>query len=312
VISTNGLYAEMADVNLRARNLGKALLRLKPVPDLHNPNTVNPPPGPASDDPNFVNGYTTGVMFLRGKYVSGGTTNFSPVPNSFLNDPSSSTRTDLRNSLAYTWWELGKYDPYLSGFSVTNTAAVKNTGLHGDAILAWFTPLDESMDGPDYTNEVYMMVVNALTDPTGSAADCFQQIKLDFSGLTGAMTNLIMLDPATGQLQTNGLPPFSTKRRLTLSLNGGDAALFKFNTGAPFVGFYTETAKLSANLENGNPAISIEGTVGSRYQVEIASSLANANWTTLTNFTLPSSHYVFQDTTSSGASNRFYRVVGIQ
>ena len=43
VISTNGLYAEMADINLRARNLGRALTALKPIYDLHNPNNTNPP-----------------------------------------------------------------------------------------------------------------------------------------------------------------------------------------------------------------------------------------------------------------------------
>ena len=111
VIATNGLYAEMGDVNLRARNLGKALTRLKPVYDLHNPATLNPPPGPASDDPNFPNGMTTGIMFIRGKSISGGVTNFSPIVNSFVNDPQASVNSGLRNSLGYSWWESFKNDP---------------------------------------------------------------------------------------------------------------------------------------------------------------------------------------------------------
>src|SRR6185369_4874378 len=67
LISTNGLYYEMADVKKRAINLGKALVRLTPVYDLHNTNTVTPPPGPGSDDPAFPNGYTTSIMFIRGR-----------------------------------------------------------------------------------------------------------------------------------------------------------------------------------------------------------------------------------------------------
>ena len=200
VISTNGLYAEMTDVNRRARNLGKALIRLKPVYNLHNTNTAywpsGFPPGPGSDDPAFpTNGYTISILFVRGKYISGGMTNFTPIPNSFLNDPQAAVNSGLHNSLGYSWWESGKNDPYLTGFSTTNTAGVKNSDLHGDAIISWLTPLDESMDGLTYSNQVYLMVVNGLTDPTGTSADCLQTINLDFSNLSGTLTNLIMLAP---------------------------------------------------------------------------------------------------------------------
>ena len=165
------------------------------------------------------------------------------------------------------------------------------------------------MDGVTYSNQVYMMVVNGLTDPTGIAADCLQTINLDFSNLSGSLTNLIMLDPLTGRLQTNGLPVFSTKRRLSLRLNGGDAVLFKFNTGAPFVGFYSEPARLTARLQGGQPTFSIEGTVGTQYEVQITSSLASTNWTTLTNLLLPSSPHGYTDATTAGATTRFYRTV---
>jgi hypothetical protein len=310
---TNGLYAAMTDINKRARNLGKALLQLTPAYDLHNTNTVSPPPGPGSDDPAFPNGYTTSIMFIRGRFISGGVTNFTPVPNSFLNDPSSAANPALPNPLTYTWWEFGKNDPYMSGFVATNKAAAKNNGLSGDAIIAWFRPLDESLDGPTYSNQVYMMVVNGLTDPSGTAADCMQEIRLDFSNLTGAMTNLIMLDPATGQLQTNGLPLVSSKRRLTLNLNGGDAALFKFNTGAPFVGFVTPTpALLSAQKQGNDFAISLQGALGARYQLQVASSLSGATWTTLANVVLTSSPYIFVDRAAPGRNTRYYRAVGLQ
>ncbi|EEF63461.1 hypothetical protein [Pedosphaera parvula] len=310
---TNALYNEMVDINQRAVNFGKALVFLKPVYEMHNTNTVNPPPGPGSDDQYFPNGYCTSVMFLRGKSMSGSVTNFNPLPDSFYNDPSSATNSNLINSSAYSWWEFPKNDPYLTGWSMTNKAGVMNNGLPGDVIISWFHPLDEIYDGTNYTNEVYMMVVNALTATNGTAADCMQEIKLTFSGLTGAMTNLIMLDPVTGQWKTNGLPVFSTKRQLTLDLNGGDAVLFKFNTGAPFVGHVPPSAvRLTATTQAGTPGISVQGTVGAHYQLQTTSALLGVNnWTTVTNLYLPTSTYVFTNMPSVNTTNSYYRVVGI-
>src|ERR1051325_4066009 len=208
------LYAERADAALRARNLGKALVRLKPVADL---------PGD----------YTTSIMFLRGKYISGGVTNFSPVPNSFLNDPSSSPNPGTPGTIAYTWWEFGDNDPYLSGWSVTNKADVHNSGLPAAILLSWFRVLDESLDGTNYSNEVYLVVVNGLTATNGTAADCLQEITLNF---LDSFTTIETLNPLTGDVQTQALPVVNSRRQLVLNLNGGDAALVKFLDGAPFVG----------------------------------------------------------------------------
>jgi len=224
----NALYTELQDANRRARNLGRALVCLKPVDDLHNPAASPAPAGPASDNKNFPPSSTTGILFLKGAQISGGTTNTTPLPISFYNDP------DAPNS--YSWWEFGKNDPYLTGWSVTNKTRVKNNGLPGEVIISWFKPLDESFDGKQFNNQVYMMVVNGLTATDGTAADCLQEIKLNFRD-TSATAKLVMLDAKSGRLQTNALPIVSKNRQLVLNLNGGDAALFKFNTGAPFVGF---------------------------------------------------------------------------
>lgn len=314
LLSTNGLYAELADINHRARHLGKALLRLKPAYDLHNTNAAywpnGLPPGPGSDNSNFpTNGYTTSIMFLRGKYLSGGVTNFTAVPTSFIADPDVATSNPAGTGLAYTWWEPDKNDPYFRGWAVTNKGAIKNNGLLGDAILAWLKPLDESMDGPGYTNEIYLMVVNGLTAADGTAADCRQEIKLNFLNSGAAANGLVLLDPVTGNLQTNVLPIVSTRRQLVLSLNGGDAALFKFNTGAPFVGFFAVTPRLSATIHSGTPALSFEGTLGARCQLEFSTSLPATNWTALTNLALPASPYTILDPTASSAGQRFYRAV---
>jgi hypothetical protein len=117
------------------------------------------------------------------------------------------------------------------------------------------------------------------------------------------------LDPVSGLLQTNTMIDISGKKQLVLNLNGGDAALFKLQTGAPFVGFYTPPApKLS--LQRTNPVtVTVQGTLGFRHRIEVASSLSATNWTVLTNLVLPTSQFVFSDTTSSNANTRFYRAV---
>jgi hypothetical protein len=308
-LHTNALYVEQADANRRALNLGKALMCLKPVYEMHNQNDVNPPPGLASGDPCacLLDGTVTSMMFLRGRYISGGVTNATTLPNSFTIDPQEQTNPANPNSLMYSWWESGKNDPYLAGWVVTNKAGIKNSGLPGDVIIAWFKPLDESFDGPSYTNEIYMMVVNALTDTNGSAADCMQEIKLNF---LNSFTSVVMLDPETGQLQTNTLPTVSTRRQLVLDLNGGDAALFKFADGAPFVGHITPQApKLSITMRAGAPAVSLSQlTPGARYQLQSTPVLGGPAWTNLTGLLLNNSNYLYLDTASSNAS--FYRAAG--
>lgn len=303
-------YTEQADINRRAKNLGKALVCLQPVYDLHNPNDSNPPPGPASGNVNFPDGYTTSMMLVRGHYIGGGVTNFSAPPNSFLADPDVASANPANpGSLSYTWWEADKNDLYLRGWVVTNKAAIKNSGLPGDVIISWFRPLDESFDGPNYTNEVYFMVVNALTDTFGTPADCMQEIRLNF---LNTFSSIVMLDAESGQLQTNTLPIVSTRRQLVLDLNGGDAVLFKIADGAPFVGFVPPSRpQLTFQMQSGTPTITIQGTIGAHYELQSSPTLQNPNWTALTNFMLPSSPFQFTDATASNADTHFYRAVGI-
>jgi hypothetical protein len=236
------LLATKTDAALRARNFGKALVRLKPIADA-------------------TSQYTTSIMFIRGRNSAG---TLNPVPNSFIADPQDPTTTE---------WATNRNDPYLRSWSVTNKAGIKNNGQPGHVILSWFKPLDESFDGPSYTNEVYLMVVNALTDPAGAAADCLQEIKLNFD-FTNALTSVETLDSATGQLQTNTLPVLSnTVRQLILNLNGGDAALFKFSDGAPFVGI---------SAVDTNPPGTLIGTAAS-WRYWDSNSPPPANWAA-TNF----------------------------
>ena len=282
VISTNGLYAEMIDINKRARNFGKAFTRLTPI-------TTE---GHA--------GYTTSIMIIRGTNSSG---TLTPIPSGLLSDQDNPT-------VNYTDWVYQRNDPFLNGWSVTNKAGIKNSGGRGDVIISWFKPMDEGFDGTNYNNQIYFMVVNGLTDPTGTAADCMQEIKLNFAN--PPQTTAVLLDPVSGLLQTNAMTDIgSGKRQLVLNLNGGDAALFKLQTGAPFVGFFTPPAPRLSVQKTDPVSVTIQGSLGFRHRLEVASSLPATNWTVLADLVLPSSQFVYVDTTSSNANTRFYRAVGM-
>jgi hypothetical protein len=154
-----------------------------------------------------------------------------------------------------------------------------------------------------------MMVVNGLTATNGTAADCMQEIKLNF---LNSFTSVEMLNPTNGLVETIALPIVSTRRQLTLDLNGGDAALFKFATGAPFVGHVPPSAaRLSISNQPGGVAFSITGTVGATYQLQKTTALPAANWTSFSTLVLTSSPSIFVDPTLSSASASFYRAVGI-
>ena len=221
VIAPNGLYNELADVNLRARNFGKALVRLTPI------------------SVEGYAGYTTSMLFIRGRDGAG---NLTPIPVGFLGDQDPGA-----GNAAYTDWVYQRNDPYLTNNWAVTNLGTKNNGQPGDAIISWFKPLDESFDGPNYTNELYLMVVNGLTWTNDSAADCQQQVTLNFHS---SLAGVEMLNPLTAMAELQLLPLTNGLRRMVLNLNGGDAVLFKFSDGAPFVG--TQTAPVT-----GAPVITI-------------------------------------------------------
>ena len=204
LISTNGLYYEMADANKRALNFGKSLVRLTAITT------------------EGINGFTTSILFIRGRNASGVT---NAVPVGFL--------PDVEDPSLYSDWAYQRNDKYLTNNWTVVNKGTKNNGNPGDVIISWFKPLDETFDGPDYTNEVYMMVVNGLTDPSGTAADCQQEVRLNFVNPPLAVE---MMNPTNGNAEVQPLSLTNGLRQLVLNLNGGDAALFKFSDGAPFVG----------------------------------------------------------------------------
>lgn len=209
----NAFYAHAAQVNKEARNLGKALVNLKSVPEAKDAKHV------------------TSLMIIRGKHAgSGEKADLNDVPgySGFAIDPASPRYTD---------WEFARNDPYLGGpfddSGVKNLGSF-NSGLPGDVFLAWFTPIEESGKG-----EVYLMVVNALADMDATSPQTRQQIKLNFGGtkVRCPFDHLQKLDRTSGKVVNVPLKRMSDNVwQLDITIDGGTGELFKFPTGQPFVG----------------------------------------------------------------------------
>jgi hypothetical protein len=120
----------------------------------------------------------------------------------------------------------------------------------GDQIESWFKTIDTTReDTNNASDQLYLMVANGLTSATGSAADCKQQIIMDFNktGTNGqTFPGLVQLNSDTGLVEPMTMTTVSNKMRLTLTLDGGQGVLLKFNTGSAFVGVQS-TGDFDAN-----------------------------------------------------------------
>jgi hypothetical protein len=217
------LYARLARINLEARNLGKALVRLTPIDDAPGAN------------------HTTSIVVLRGLHDDLKT---QKVTRNWTNGAAddgvlgyTGFARDLENP-DYTDWAFGRNDPYLSGpfgASGVGNPGTFNSGRRGDVFLSWFKPLVVEEDGSD----VYLMVTNALADMNADAAQTEQRILLNFgsSAVKFPYDHLQKLDRATGKVLNVPLRKLTPEvRQLDLKIPGGTAELLKFPTGEPFVG----------------------------------------------------------------------------
>ena len=108
-------------------------------------------------------------------------------------------------------------------------------------IVGYFKPLLESFDGDRYENERYFMIVNGLTAHHGPAHIARQFVHLEFDFGDQPINSLQRLSRDTGEVEIIPLVhDGGSQYYLNFILDGGDGGLFKFNSGAPFVGVYTE------------------------------------------------------------------------
>ena len=125
---------------------------------------------------------------------------------------------------------------YLDDMTVANLGS-KNGSQPGDVLVGTFEVLDEDFDGPAYSDEVYFMVVNGLSDPCGTASETQQQITLNFDfGGIATINSLQRVDRDSGAIEPVALvPDGGNTYHLDLTLDGGTGDLFKYNTGASHV-----------------------------------------------------------------------------
>jgi hypothetical protein len=125
---------------------------------------------------------------------------------------------------------------YLMSVSATNPGTLNN-GKPGDVIVGFFKVLHESFDGDQYNNEKYFMVTNGLSDGNGTGTQTQQQIRLTFDMGSSGITSLQRLSRNTGTVEIVPLTADGNgEYYVDIVLDGGTGDLFKYNTGAPFVG----------------------------------------------------------------------------
>lgn len=222
--TTTPLYNTMTDINRKLKKLSPVLTRLKP----RN---------------NYIGGYDAAMAYYPGQYNNGGTATSLPPPDAdFRVWPTDYLNFFAGNDPAY---QSSSQPGWLRGMTVANIGN-KNPGpssnfLRGDIWYMWFKPLDEEFDGPNYTDERYMIIMNGLCDPTGSAAECRQTVTLNLVDVPQTQS-LLVFNQNTGNVDTINPPLNSLRRQPTFTIDGGEMLIFKFNTGAPFVSFYQTDA----------------------------------------------------------------------
>ncbi len=183
--------------------------------------------------PALVRLLTTDIRFVLGRYKPSAGEAARKIPLFF----------DMQS------WSAGQTVPYLTAVSASNLCT-ENYGLEGNVLLGGFRTLDESFDGTSANNEAYFMVVNGLSSPevTGTAANTKQRIHLTFNFGASGLTALQRMSRDTGLVENVPLVNESgSVYSLDLVLDGGTGDLFKFKSGAPFVGDATYGGEITCS-----------------------------------------------------------------
>ena len=180
--------------------------------------------------------------------------------------------------------------PYLTTISATNLGIynrnAQNTPLKGDVLVGFFKPLHESFDGTNYQNQDYFMILNGLSWSAATVADTRQAITVNFDFGTNNIGGLQRMRRSDGQVESikvggtysnlTWTAMGASTYQLVLTLDGGTADLFKFNTGAPFVGT-TTSPTISITLSGTNVVLSWP-LPATAVVLEATTTLAPAAW----------------------------------
>ena len=233
-------------------------------------------------------------------------------------------------------------------FTATEIEAVREHVANGGGLLLLGLGWSWIQSHPTLSLDDYPMIKLAapfgvrwlsgyIADPTHqlSSSSIFQtfypNITASFSGIPNLTGQPLAQTVNTGASVTfsvtaTGAGPFSyqwqfdgknlagaTNSSLTqTNLTFGNAGHYR----VAIANFYGTATSDGARLRfvglNLFPVLTIADVVGSAYRIEVTSDLVNTNvWTTLTNFTLPSSPYDFIDKSTPQPLRRFYRAVPV-
>jgi hypothetical protein len=162
-------------------------------------------------------------------------------------------------------WSTASDPSYITAVNVQNLGT-KNGGKRGDVLIGYFKPLVEDDDGPNYTNETYFMIVNGLSTPDATVQETTQRITVDFDFGSSGINSLQRLSRTTGLVERVALTHLDgSKYRLELQLDGGTGDLFKYNTGAAFVGATAQAPIPGDANEDGKVDVGDLGILAANY-----------------------------------------------
>ena len=69
------------------------------------------------------------------------------------------------------------------------------------SLLRQSVQLDEGFDGPDFSDELYFMITNGLTDSTGDGDDTRQEVHLEFDFGASGIDSLLRISRDTGLVE---------------------------------------------------------------------------------------------------------------
>ena len=214
-------------------------------------------------------------------------------------------------------WGPGAH-PYLTTMSATNAGIynrdAQNTPLNGDVLVGFFKPLHESFDGTNYQNQEYFMILNGLAWNAASVEETRQAITVNFDFGTNNISGLQRIRRSDGQVESikvggtySNLTWTATgvsTYQLVLTLDGGTADLFKFDTGAPFVGTTVPPA-ISIALAGINVVLSWP-LPATAVVLEATTTLAPPAWAAVSSPTVTNGSTVSVTVPATGT--KFYRL----
>ena len=134
--------------------------------------------------------------------------------------------------LGVTLWNPASDEPFITSMQATYNGGIPGVE-RGDLLMGHFEPSLEELDGAQFENELYFMVVNLLMDQT---LDATQTIHMEFDFGASGINSLQRMNRLTGEVEVVPLlHDGGSLYHLDFSLAGGTGDLFKYNTGAAFI-----------------------------------------------------------------------------